>query len=343
MHRLLTTIAIRAATCLAVTTGASVPIAAGARADTQPIRPGAVTVLHVPSADSDLSTRDVYVYRPAAPRGAVLPVLYMLHGYPGHPPALARWMAPVLDRLFEHGAAPFVVAIPDGNGRAHPDTEWADSVNGRTLVESSLLRKVLPAVEGPTPLPSGMRAIGGFSMGGYGAANLGLRHPGVFGQIVSISGYYHPDDLSGMFAGRPAVLAANTPDDMVRAAAGRRIQLFESISESDPLIKHQAADFAGRLRACHCVSALDLRMVRGDHNVDFVAASTPAIAAFLDGGWSSAQWRYRAPAGPAAHRTAHSATKPTGANHAKPQRHKGGTRRHSAHRAHSHARRWHRS
>jgi S-formylglutathione hydrolase FrmB len=332
MHRLLTTAAVRAATCLAATTYASLALPAAAHADSAVTGPGSVTVLHVPSADSDLPVRDVYVYRPAVPKGVVLPVLYMLHGYPGHPPALARWMAPVLDETFKQGAKPFVVAIPDGNGRSHPDTEWADSVNGRTLVESSLLKKVLPAVEGPKLLPAGMRAVGGFSMGGYGAANLGLRHPNVFGQIVAISGYYHTDDLSGMFGGHPSVIAANTPNAMIRAAAGKRIQLFESTSESDPLIRHQASDFARRLRACHCVAALDVRVTGGDHNIDFVAASTPAIARFLDGGWSTNQWQYRPPV------TApkHTAAKVVRAKHARSHHHVTNTRRHSS----PAARRW---
>lgn len=284
---------VRATTYLCATVCTSVATSAVAYAADPVAGPGTVTVLHVPSADSDLRVRDVYVYRPAAPKGVVLPVLYMLHGYPGHPSALARWMAPALNRAFEKGAKPFVVAIPDGNGRAHRDTEWADSVDGRTLVETSLLKRILPAVEGAKPLPAGMRAIGGFSMGGYGAANLGLRHPGVFGQIVAISGYYHTDDRSKMFGGRPSVIAADTPNAMTRAAAGKRIQLFESPSESDPLIKHQASAFARRLRACHCVNALDVRMVPGNHDVDFVAAVTPTIAAFLDAGWSAEQPRYQ--------------------------------------------------
>ena len=336
MHRRLTTTAIRAAACLAATTCASLALPAAAHADPTVTGPGTVTVLHVPSADADLPVRDVYVYRPAVPKGVVLPVLYMLHGYTGHPPALARWMAPVLDATFKQGAKPFVVAIPDGNGRSHPDTEWADSVDGRTLVESSLLEKVLPAVEGSKPLPAGMRAVGGFSMGGYGAANLGLRHPNVFGHIVAISGYYHTDDLTGMFGGRRSVNAANTPDAMVRAAAGKRIQLFESTSESDPLIRHQASDFARRLRACHCVAALDVRLAGGDHNIDFVAASTPAIARFLDSGWSAGQGQYRPPATAPKHAAAKVArAKAMRAKHARSQHHVATTRHHS-----SSARRW---
>lgn len=293
MLRNTTITSVRALACLAVTACVTGGISEVARADTAVTGPGTVTVLSVPSADSDLAVRSVYVYRPSVPKGTTLPVLYMLHGYPGHPPALARWMASSLDKAFEHGAAPFVVAIPDGNGRRHPDTEWADSVDGRTLVETSLVKRVLPAVEGARPLPAGMRAIGGFSMGGYGAANIGLRHPDLFGQIVGISGYYHTDDRSGMFGGRRSALTANTPDDLVSAASGRRIQLFESASESDRLIKHQAADFGGRLQACHCVADLEVKVVPGDHDVDFVGAVTPSVVAFLDHGWTAGPLPHR--------------------------------------------------
>lgn len=327
VHRLLTTTAVRIAAYLFATACTSGTVCAVAHAEALVVRPGTVTVLHVASADSDVPVRDVYVYRPGVPKGVVLPVLYMLHGYPGHPPALARWMAPALDKAFQKGARPFEVAIPDGNGRAHPDTEWADSVDRRTLVETSLLRKILPAVEGAKPLPAGMRAIGGFSMGGYGAANLGLRHPDVFGQIVAISGYYHTDDRSGMFGGRPSVVAANTPEAMVRTAAGERIQLFESTSESDPLIRHQASALARRLRACHCVKALDVRLVRGHHDMEFVAKVTPTIAAFLDGGWSADQPPpYHRPAAAAKH-TAAKSTRP---KRTMPQHRTHNTHRHSS-------------
>jgi enterochelin esterase-like enzyme len=198
-----------------------------------------------------------------------------------------RVLTPALDQAFAGGERPFVVAVPDGNGSAHPDTEWADSVDGRTLVETSLLTRILPAVEGPTPLPAGMRAIAGFSMGGYGAANLGLRHPNLFGQIVAISGYFHVDDPSRMFGGGASVRAVNTPDAMVAAAAGKRVQLIEATGESDPLIKGQAAEFAARLRDCGCAAAVDLRLDKGDHDVDFVGAEAPALVAFLDAGWAA--------------------------------------------------------
>jgi S-formylglutathione hydrolase FrmB len=38
-------------------------------------------------------------------------------------------------------------------------------------------------------------------MGGYGAMNIAMQNPGVFGQVVSIAGYFVVNDLSGMFGG----------------------------------------------------------------------------------------------------------------------------------------------
>ena len=112
------------------------------------IGPGTVSVLHVASADDDVANRDVWVYRPAVADTPVLPVVYMLHGIPGEAADFFHnGGAQMLDRLFASGTAPFVLAAPSGNGVAHPDTEWADSVDGRDLVESYLVERVIPAVE----------------------------------------------------------------------------------------------------------------------------------------------------------------------------------------------------
>src|SRR6266403_2167464 len=45
--------------------------------------PGTVQLLELPSGDADAKTREVWVYRPAVPDSADLPVVYLLHGYPG--------------------------------------------------------------------------------------------------------------------------------------------------------------------------------------------------------------------------------------------------------------------
>lgn len=248
--------------------------------------PGTVSTLNVASADGDLPNRPVVVYKPAVPTGTVLPVVYLLHGVPGEPERIMEAVKDTLDQAFTTGGqAPFEVAAPTGGGDAHNDTEWADAADGKDMVETYLVKNVIPAVEGPKPLPVGMRAVVGFSMGGYGAANLALRHPDLFGQFASLAGYFHVDDPAGMFGSDSRLQAANTPDDMVKQAAGKRVLLLEDQDETDSLIDGQAAEFAQRLHDCSCDVDLNWHIEPGGHSYDFVTEAFPKVIGFLDQGF----------------------------------------------------------
>src|SRR5207244_11467016 len=96
-------------------------------------------------------------------------------------------------RRFLAGAAPCLVAVPNGWSDIKNATEWADSVDGQVRVESFIVSTAIPAVEGANRRDAAHRAIAGFSMGGYGSANLAEHHPDLFGQLVSIAGYYRID------------------------------------------------------------------------------------------------------------------------------------------------------
>jgi S-formylglutathione hydrolase FrmB len=248
--------------------------------------PGTVTTLDVPSADSDLKSRPVVVYRPAVPADVVLPVVYLLHGVPGEPDRMIEAVKDTLDQAFTTGgAAPFIVAAPTGGGNEHSDTEWADAADGKDMVETYLIKNVIPAVEGNSPRPASMRAIVGFSMGGYGAANLALRHPDLFGQFAALAGYFHVDDPAGMFGTDSKLQAANTPDDMVAKAAGKRVLLLEDQDETDSLIQGEASEFAQRLHDCGCNVDLNWHLEPGGHSYDFVTGSFPKVITFLDQGF----------------------------------------------------------
>jgi S-formylglutathione hydrolase FrmB len=248
---------------------------------------GTVSVLHVASADSDVNPRDVYVYRPGVPAGTRLPVLYLLHGVPGTPQSLADAVRPQLDAAFEAGAAPFEVAMPTGYGNAsggeQKDTEWADAADGSDLVETYLVDKVIPAVESDGVRSAAQRAIGGFSMGGYGAANIALRHPDLFGQVVSISGYFRVDDPDGMFGGDSSVIAANTPSDLVARGAGKRWLLLEDVDEDDPLIRGAAQSFGSLLSRVG--ANVTMSMDPGTHDFGFLDRELKQVVDFLDHAW----------------------------------------------------------
>ncbi|HUK67539.1 MAG TPA: alpha/beta hydrolase-fold protein [Streptosporangiaceae bacterium] len=244
---------------------------------------GIVQQLRVRGPD-DAQWHSVWVWRPPGPDSALIPVLYFLHGNPGGPgDAFDHGLVQILDERLEQGYPPFVVACPDGNGDSHWDTEWADAADGSDMVESRLLDAVIPAVEGADRRDPARRAIAGFSMGGYGAMNIALRHPNLFGQIVSIAGYFHVDDTAGMFAGRQSLMAANSPDLHINMARGKRILLEEDRSDDIAVIRGQAARFAALLDRAHI--PVTSRITAGRHNWTYAIGALAGALDFLATGW----------------------------------------------------------
>ncbi len=93
---------------------------------------GTASILRV-RGPSDTRPFPLWVWRPPGPDSSAIPVIYLLHGYPGS--ALGPFtgkLAAILNRRLDEGYPPVVVAVPDGNGEHHSDTEWANSSNGLT-------------------------------------------------------------------------------------------------------------------------------------------------------------------------------------------------------------------
>ena len=192
---------------------------------------GTVSVLQI-RGPSDKQPHPVWVWRPPGRDSATIPVLYFLHGYPGSArDPFGSGLAQTLNDLLRKGYPPFVFASIDGNGERHPDTEWANSRDGSDLVLDRVIDAAIPAVEGTHMRDAAHRAIAGFSMGGYGAMNIAMQTPGVFGQVVSIAGYFVVNDLSGTFGDIPAVVARNTPSAHPWRARGLRVLLDEDASD----------------------------------------------------------------------------------------------------------------
>jgi S-formylglutathione hydrolase FrmB len=235
---------------------------------------GQVTVLWT-RGPSDTRAYPVWVWRPPGPDSAAIPVVYFLHGYPGEArDCFSAGMATLLDERLREGYPPFVVACPDGNGSAHSDTEWANAADGTDQVMSRVTGADIAAVEGAHRRPAALRVIAGFSMGGYGAMNIAMQNPGLFGSVVSISGYFVTNDLSGMFGGRPAVLAHNDPSAHPAAARGMHVILEEDAGDPLQLVRGQAAWMAGLLATAGVPAVL--RVMPGSHTWPY------ALRAFAD-------------------------------------------------------------
>jgi S-formylglutathione hydrolase FrmB len=244
---------------------------------------GTVSVLQV-RGPSDQQAHQVWVWRPPGPDSATIPVLYFLHGDPGSArDPFAGGLARTLNQRLQQGYPPFVFASVDGNGERHQDTEWADSSDGSDLVMNRVTGAAIPAVEGTHMRDAAHRAIAGFSMGGYGAMNIAMQDPGVFGQVVSIAGYFVVNDLSGMFGGSASVIARNTPSAHPCQARGMQVLLDEDASESDPLIRGQAARMGGLLHSCGL--PVTVRVQPGTHNWAYAMGALRQALAFLTGNW----------------------------------------------------------
>lgn len=261
---------------------------AGASPAPRPVGPGTVSILSLPAPDAPGGRRQAWVYRPGVPDSASLPVLYFLHGLPGsYEIADDIALRQTLDADFTGGVLkPFVVVAPDGNSTGADDPEWADSTNGTVRVESFVTGELITAVEGRNRRDRAHRAIAGFSMGGYGAMNLALRHPASYGQVAALAGYFHVDDPSEVFGGDAAVIRANSPDQQLAAAARLRVMLADGAGDADPVAGGETQRYAALL---HAAGQYPLAVVTpGAHTPQWLVSIMPAAFAFLEQGWAAA-------------------------------------------------------
>lgn len=114
------------------------------------------------------------------------PVVYWLHGSGGYPRGALTMLSGRFDRAMTEGKMPeAIIVFPDG----FEDTLWLDSKDGTNPVERFLVDEFVPYIDAAfqtRPEPEG-RILEGGSMGGYGAARLGLRYPDLFGAISMIN------------------------------------------------------------------------------------------------------------------------------------------------------------
>lgn len=111
------------------------------------------------------------------------PVVYLLHGYGGNEKA---WLGtkPTLPEIADREGIAFV--CPNGENSWYLDSK----VRPNTLFETFVTAELLPAIESRYPVISDRsgRAITGYSMGGFGAISLSMKHKDLFGAAGSTSG-----------------------------------------------------------------------------------------------------------------------------------------------------------
>ncbi len=198
--------------------------------------------------------RPGFVYLPPHfSRSRRYPVVYLLHGMPGAPTEyllgtdLADWADTEIDR----GAIePFIAVLPAAGPDSRYNGEWAGPIT------APLVHEIVPWVDAhlPTVAARRGRVIAGLSAGGFGAVDVALRHPGLFGTVEAWSAYFSPLHDGPFRHAPPKVLAANDPTRLAPAlAATLRLDHIRFFLSTGPGHSHwfkpeQTLAFARELR-----------------------------------------------------------------------------------------------
>jgi enterochelin esterase-like enzyme len=214
---------------VALSVALTLGIASGAGAAGRARPPGFVEIAHgplggrvfqgwVPSSAVPRDFRPTLVYLPPGyDPGRRYPVLYLLQGFPGSPYQFVDGLdlpAAADERIAAGRLRPFLAVIPPaGIDVRHGD--WTG------VWEQYLVRDVVPWADAHLPTiaaPSG-RVLAGLSAGGYGAVDIGLRHPRLFSTLEAWSGYFRPLRTGALVHAGPAELRAHDPSLLVRRRA----------------------------------------------------------------------------------------------------------------------------
>jgi enterochelin esterase-like enzyme len=213
----------------------------------------------------------VYVppsYNTAAGKEKRYPVLYLLHGFPGeeHDWFTGGKASESANTLIDAEQIPEVILVaPDGNGRGGASSEWGNSYDQSQLMETFVAADLVKYVDQhyrTVPDPA-HRAIGGLSMGGFGAMNIALHHPDVFGTVISLGGYYQAE--GEIWGHNAAYMQKNSP--VVVLAQDRpawKLHIYLGAASQDQPYYNDTRQFMQELASLHISYQLDLQ--KGYHS-----------------------------------------------------------------------------
>ena len=214
--------------------------------------------LHSPALGAELKL-NVYLpdaYKDAPPTTR-FPVVYLLHGAGGDETVWAKTLGAVqtLDGLIKRGVIRPMIAVMPTTG---PHTWWTDSAAAKA--GTAVMKDLLPYVDGKyrtLPERSG-RLVAGYSMGGYGALSLALRHPERFCAAGLIS---------------PAVYDPLPPE----ASAARKAPAFQRAGAFDPAAWKALNHPAQLARYSSGPHRVPMWIVSGDHDALGIALASTQL------------------------------------------------------------------
>ncbi len=213
-------------------------------------------------------TRSFLVYLPPSyntPAGKTkrYPALYLLHGTPGKD---SDWttggrVAESADTLIDTGkTAELIMVIPDGNGRPGQTSEWANSFDQHQRLETFVASDLVTYIDQHyrTIPDAAHRGIGGLSMGGFGATNIAIHHPTVFGTVISLGGYYRAE--GSIWGHNAAYMQQNSPISVLpHDHAAWKLHLYIGAATKDQPYYKYAQQFLQELHTLHIPYQFDLQ------------------------------------------------------------------------------------
>ncbi len=212
--------------------------------------------------------RPFQVYLPPSynsPKGKLkrYPTLYLLHGSPGNDNDwVTAGKAPYsASTLIATGKIPELIMIfPDGNGRPGETSEWGNSSDKRQNIETYIATDMVNYVDHHyrTLANAAHRAIGGLSMGGFGAMNIAIHHPNMFGCVISLGGYYRAE---GTIWGKNLdYIKANSPlETLAQTRKAWGLRIYIGAATHDQPYYDDTKEFASLLHRLNIPYAFDLQ------------------------------------------------------------------------------------
>ena len=190
--------------------------------------------------EGDAVDRDALVFLPpsyAAQKSRRYPVVYALHGYSI---GAEQWSKEIhvpqtIEGAFALGAQEAIVVLPDSK-TVHNGSMYSSSVTTGDF-ERYVSHDVVAYMDAHyRTLPNReSRGLVGHSMGGYGAARIGMKHPEVFGSVYIMSPCCLAPRSAGS-GGNPAndkaLEAVKSPADSASLPFGQRAQLASAAAWS---------------------------------------------------------------------------------------------------------------
>ena len=189
-----------------------------------------------PELDRDMP---YWIYQPPdyGTGGRRYPVLYMLHGLGGHRDEwIVYGLINVVDRAIRTGdIPPMIIVLPQGDKEY-----WVNHANDGPRWGEYVTRDLVRHIDGTyrTLRFASARAIGGLSMGGWGALTNAFKHLNVFGVVGAHSVSLRPEETAVDFLGKGEEFASKDPVALARSAQGLgRLKIWLDMPSEDPWLE----------------------------------------------------------------------------------------------------------